>query len=141
MRIFANFQSGLRKCQSRSRCPLNLLRILTILNRRFWAEQDSGRRDYRRFSSCLLYIQSSRSCKNPQNPRNNLIFKTARRDINRRVSINHGALWAKKGREKGRVSPSPVGDSNALTPGTGAEGAFGYRKDLWEEDRGGRAGE
>lgn len=35
--------------------------------------------------------------KNPQNPRNNLIFKTAARcDINRRVSINHNALWAKK---------------------------------------------
>lgn len=53
-------------------------------------------------------IFNLRPCKNLQNPRNNLIFKTARRDINRRVSINHGVLWAKKDGEKGRVNPSPV---------------------------------
>lgn len=72
--------------------------------------------------------------KNPQNRRNNLIFKTARCDINRRVSINHGALWAKKGREKERVNPSPVGFEHDVEMGRKEEDGRGGEDGQGDEE-------
>lgn len=64
-----------------------------------------------------------------------------RRDINRRVSINHGVLWAKKDGEKGRVNPSPVAvgfeHADEDPPAKEGGGGEGWKDGgPWEGDKG-----